>query len=72
VSSLALALELFSKSRISLSARSTAVNRTRFHLSVTAILTSDRCDTLRQVSTGILLHYENLFGLHRCRESFLD
>jgi hypothetical protein len=42
------------------------------HLSVAAILTSERFDTPRQASTGMLLHYENLFGLYRCRESFLD
>jgi hypothetical protein len=28
--------------------------------------------TVRQASKGILLHYENLFGLHGRRESFLD
>ncbi len=28
--------------------------------------------TERQASKGILLHYENLFGLHGRRESFLD
>src|SRR5260370_38907746 len=43
-----------------------------FRLSVAAIFTSRRCATPRQASTGILLHHESLFGLHRRRESFLD